>query len=293
MTRKLDSIGSQSKEFIESVFETILNREPTESDIHFYQMRLNHEKWKSQIFCEVATSTEALKSRKTYRLDRQLKKIITIYRIVRYLPLGKFRWRFMPSFSAAHEKNLIKPRSTQSYNENNTNKQTQDIIVYTYDIDLLEKDTVSNTSLHSGVTMQNELVDKINSSALSESTSNKDADNSFPNIESYLRYIQNADQSVCLPSHYNWDYLNNEMFIRFLYRWLLHRTPDYEALINYVEHLSNGVPRETILNEIHSSSECSILANKLRADPANITISPFTLEMEDLVKAIVNKNNEV
>ena len=85
--------------FIHDAFHDILGREPDDEGLIHYAARLQNGAMRLLVLIEMRNSAEgraSSKQRPCFPLDRA----VSLYRVVRPLPLGRLRWALLPSFGA-------------------------------------------------------------------------------------------------------------------------------------------------------------------------------------------------
>ncbi|MCL4526985.1 MAG: ABC transporter permease [Gammaproteobacteria bacterium] len=83
------------KEFLPEVFRALLGRDPDPDGLHYYTNRLQQGISRTLVLLEFRTSAEAKKRAGVLSVP-ELDALVPRYRFLKQLPLGKWRWLFLP-----------------------------------------------------------------------------------------------------------------------------------------------------------------------------------------------------
>ncbi|MBU2785574.1 MAG: hypothetical protein ACYC45_00345 [Acidithiobacillus ferriphilus] len=83
--------------FIPGAFTAILGREPDVVGLVHYALCLQRGSSRALLLAEIRTSPEG-RRHAPHAISVDLDTLVTRYQKVRYLPLGRLRWKFLPTF---------------------------------------------------------------------------------------------------------------------------------------------------------------------------------------------------
>ena len=83
--------------FIPGAFTAILGREPDVVGLVHYALCLQRGSSRALLLAEIRTSPEG-RRHAPHAISVELDTLVTRYQKVRYLPLGRLRWKFLPTF---------------------------------------------------------------------------------------------------------------------------------------------------------------------------------------------------
>ena len=83
--------------FIPGAFTAILGREPDVVGLVHYALCLQRGSSRTLLLAEIRTSPEG-RRHAPHAISVELDTLVTRYQKVRYLPLGRLRWKFLPTF---------------------------------------------------------------------------------------------------------------------------------------------------------------------------------------------------
>ena len=83
------------KEFLPEVFRTLLGRDPDPDGLHYYTNRLQQGISRTLVLLEFRTSAEGKKRAGVLSVP-ELDALVRRYQFLKQLPLGKWRWLFLP-----------------------------------------------------------------------------------------------------------------------------------------------------------------------------------------------------
>ena len=83
--------------FIPGAFTAILGREPDVVGLVHYALCLQRRSSRALLLAEIRTSPEG-RRHAPHAISVDLDTLVTRYQKVRYLPLGRLRWKFLPTF---------------------------------------------------------------------------------------------------------------------------------------------------------------------------------------------------
>lgn len=93
-------VDSPQEEFIPNAFLSILGRMPDVIGVAYYANRMRQYASKELIIAELITSSESIVSPKD---NKKIAALIRRYHLIRNLPLGKNRWKFLPALERKKE----------------------------------------------------------------------------------------------------------------------------------------------------------------------------------------------
>ncbi|ACH84769.1 ABC transporter permease [Acidithiobacillus ferrooxidans] len=85
-------------EFLLEVFRALLGRDPDPDGLHFYTNRLQQGISRTRVLLEFRTSAEGQKRADVLSVP-ELNALVPRYRFLKQLPLGKWRWLFLPTLN--------------------------------------------------------------------------------------------------------------------------------------------------------------------------------------------------
>ena len=83
--------------FIPGAFTAILGREPDVVGLVHYALCLQRGSSRTLLLAEIRTSPEG-RRHAPHAISAELDTLVTRYQKIRYLPLGRLRWNFLPTF---------------------------------------------------------------------------------------------------------------------------------------------------------------------------------------------------
>ena len=86
------------KEFLPEVFRVLLGRDPDPDGLYFYTNRLQQGISRTRVLLEFRTSAEGQKRASVLSVP-ELDALVPRYRFLKQLPLGKWRWLFLPKLN--------------------------------------------------------------------------------------------------------------------------------------------------------------------------------------------------
>lgn len=289
--------------FITTVYQAFLGRLPNEQDLDFYLSRIPTSNWPSLIVAEIATSAEAQIHDGDYAvIPDDIGRILKCYQMLKPLPLGMIRWIFLPRLSQStlvwlfrqwnglHKEAASEPTTELTRLEaRSLSESVETAPPAKLDGALCSPPATPELLKLKFMSTIRPIASIKNLKRASYRIATKEQLH-FSTVISYLQQQNEHAASIKSPTTINSDHLDNELFVRFLYRWLLHRPPDTNGLLSHLSKLAAGLSRDALIADFLSSLEYADLVKKLGVSPKISTTSPFHSDVRKLLEELRNPN---
>lgn len=102
-----DLLTSPHEHFLERAYQTILGRKPDIPGLFHYALRLRSGVSRMVILCEMRDSPEGQSHAAKSSPQTHLERALATYRIIRWLPIGRRRWLFMPTAASGNSDKIF------------------------------------------------------------------------------------------------------------------------------------------------------------------------------------------